>query len=403
MLDITLPEIEQIVTEPDYARFKMEPLEPGWGTTLGNALKKILLNSLPGAAVTAIKLDPAPDDEGRLPQIEEDLIDIILNVKQLRLRYRGEQPQRMVLHTGSFANGRRVLTAADADMADGVEVLNPEVELLTLNKGRRDPLYVELMVERGYGYSPAEARMDSTPLDMVPIDAMYSPIARVNYVVERTRLGQRTDYDRLMLDIWTDGTIEPVEALRQAAQILTKHGQIIASFSGGLYELAEEAEERVPSMVPELERIPIDSLNLTSRTFNALKRAYIDTVGQVLKMNDNDLLALRNFGDKALDELHEKLQEKGYEPPSGGVAPSASGLLPSRTPAAPEPAAPAEEQRGGRRSKPKKGTRLTSLSDLASLADDMDEDEELYSLAIVTLQFLRGERQFAPYLSPFCG
>lgn len=375
LLDITLPEIEQTATEPDYARFKMEPLEPGWGTTLGNALKKILLNSLPGAAVTAIKLDPAPDDEGRLPQIEEDLIDVILNVKQLRLRYRGDEPQRMVLHTNTYPNGRRVLTAADAELAEGVELMNPEVELITLNKGNRDPLNVELMVERGFGYSPAESRMDSTPMDMVPIDAMYSPISKVTYVVERTRLGQRTDYDRLILEIWTDGTIEPVEALRQAAQILTKHGQIIAGYSGGLFELAEEPVERAASVVPELERIPIDSLDLTSRTFNALKRAYIDTVGQVLTMNDGDLLALRNFGDKALDELHQKLQAKGYEPATGGAAASASGLLPSRTPIAPEPVAPTEDEAKGRRGKPKKGTRLTSLSDLASLAD-MDEDEE---------------------------
>lgn len=371
LLDITLPEIEQTVTEPDYARFKLEPLEPGWGTTLGVGLKKILLNSLPGAAVTAIKLDPPPDDEGRLPQIEEDLIDVILNVKQLRFRYRGEEAQRVTLHTATFANGRRVLTAADAEMGDGVEVMNPEVELLTMNNQSRDPLNVEMQVERGYGYSPAEEHMDSTPLDMVPIDAMYSPISKVTYTVERTRLGQRTDYDRLIIDIWTDGTIEPVEALRQAAQILTKHGQIIASFSGGLFDVEEEPEAAPVGAVPELDRIPIDSLDLSSRTFNALKRAYIDTVSQVLKMNDNDLLALRNFGQKALDELHERLQARGYEGPSGAATPSASGLLPGRPTAEPAP----EEEERGRKGKPKKGTRLTSLSDLAALAD-FDDDEE---------------------------
>ncbi len=380
LLDITLPEIEQIATEPDHARFKMEPLEPGWGTTLGNALKKVLLNSLPGAAVTAIKLDPPPDDEGRIPQIEEDIIDLILNAKQLRLRYRGEQPQRMILHTGTFANGRRVLTAGDAELADGLELLNPEVELLTISNASRDPLNVELMIERGYGYSPAEAHMDSTPLDMVPIDAMYSPISRVNYVVEHTRLGQRTDYDRLILDIWTDGTIEAVEALRQAAQILTKHGQIIASFSGGLFDLAEEVELPAPPVNTELARVPIDSLDLSSRTFNALKRAYIDTVGQVMTMGDNELLALRNFGQKALDELHEKLQAKGFEGGGVATAPSASGLLPGH-PTTAEPEVDEDKGRKGKKEKPGKGTRLTSLSDLAALADldDEDEDEELSS------------------------
>lgn|GEM_PF-683297 len=373
MLDIILPEIEQIVTDVDHARFKIEPLEPGWGYTLGNALRRILTNSLPGAAVTAVKLSAEPGADGRLPQIEEDIIDVILNTKQLRLRYRGDQPVRVHLKVDGKKGS---LTAANLQLPEGVEVMNPDSELVH-STGSKGGLEIEMLVQQGFGYSPAEQHAEYTPFDMTPIDALYSPIPRLNYVVEHTRLGQRTDYDRLLLDIWTDGSIEPVEALRQAAQILTRHGQIVASFSGTIVEDEVEEVEEVPVTSPSI-NIPIEQLNLTSRTFNALKRAYIDTVGQVLTMTDNELLGLRNFGQKALDELREKLVERGL---AGEAA--ANPLRGSLTPMGHEQGgdddsgqdAPEQTTRSSKKTS-KQGSRLTSLSELATLAPDLDSEDQ---------------------------
>lgn len=320
MFDVRLPEITRDTTDDNYGRYRIEPLQPGWGTTIGASLRRILISSLVGAAVTGIRLPEMPDDPNEIPGISEGLIDLVLNVKQLRFRVPAQSDGeatsfRVTLRSDGATAGE--ITASSLELPEGVELVDPDAVVATGN-GDGTPFEIEMLVESGRGYGLADMRSD-LPGDMIPVDAMYTPVPRVNYVVEHTRVGQMTDYDRLLLEIWTDGTIEPDDALSQAAHILTQYATSVARYGRDISDL--DLEEVTPPAEDDTNR-PIEVLSLSMRTTNALKRANISTIAQVLAMSDNDLLHLRNFGQKSLVEIREALTANGYEVssemPSGG-------------------------------------------------------------------------------------
>ena len=311
MFDVRLPEITRDAEGDNYGRYRIEPLQPGWGTTIGASLRRILISSLVGAAVTGIRLPEMPDDPNEMPGIAEGLIDLVLNVKQLRFRVpaeQGEEPVRVALRVDGTARAGEEITAERLELSEGVEVVDPYMLIATAS-GDGATFEMELLVETGRGYGAAEVRADLPP-DVIPVDAMYTPVPRVNYLVEHTRVGQMTDYDRLMLEIWTDGTINPDDALSRAAQILTQYATSVARYGRDASEL--ELEEAVQPEEDDTNR-PIEVLDLSMRTTNALRRANITTIGQVLAMSDSDLLHLRNFGQKSLTEIREALTAHGYE------------------------------------------------------------------------------------------
>jgi DNA-directed RNA polymerase subunit alpha len=312
VFNIQLPQIERAQAGTNYALFRIEPLEPGWGHTLGAALRRILLSSLPGAAVTAIRVDPLSEDMSGVEGVQEDLLDIILNVKQVRLRAENDalhEAQLVGLRERSERNGGAVLTAADLAVPEGVEVLNPEHVLATLERPDA-PVELEVLMGEGRGYVPADQHAD-TPMDMIPVDAIYTPIPRVNYIIEHTRVGMMTNYDRLLLEIWTDGTITPDDAISQASRILTRYATSIASFGQETEAIPEVAPQAGPAPAPSAANMTLDDLKLSVRTLNALKRANINSVAQVLATSDQDLMGLRNFGLKSLDELKAALEANG--------------------------------------------------------------------------------------------
>jgi DNA-directed RNA polymerase subunit alpha len=300
------PTIETDVLTRDYGRFSLSPLEGGYGTTLGNALRRVLLSSLSGAAVTAVKIDGVHHEFSPIPHAKEDTTQLILNLKELRLRSNAENGARLFLE----ARGEGVVTAADIQAPPEVEILNPELELLTLDSNDAN-IEMEFVVGTGRGYSPAEERSELY-LGELPVDAIFSPIRKAAYSVEQTRVGRMTNFDRLTLEVWTDGTITPTDAVRHSAQILVDQFKLIASY--GLEPEEEEAaeEEGIPQAVYET---PIEDLDLTVRAYNCLKRAGITEVGEIierLRRGDEEMLVIRNFGQKSLEELKERLEEHGY-------------------------------------------------------------------------------------------
>jgi len=312
LLKFVLPKIECEASTKNYGRFIISPLETGYGVTIGSALRRVLLSSLSGAAVTSLRVGGVFHEFSEIPNAREDMTALILNVKKLRLHYFAEERVRLTLST----RGKSEVTAADIECPPDVEIINPELHLLTLDSSDSE-LDIEFTVERGRGYSPAEERED-LPIGQIPVDAIFAPILKTSFSLERTRVGQVTDYDRLILDIWTDGTVLPAEALSSAAQILARHLNPIASFSEVQPEELEEAvpeHEGIPSQIYDT---PIEVLELSMRAYNCLKRAGITKVGEVLdklsRGQAKELLAIRNFGQKSLAELLTKLQDKGYLP-----------------------------------------------------------------------------------------
>lgn len=303
-----MPKIEVVSAAENYGRFKIEPLDPGYGHTLGNALRRVLLSSMPGSAVTAIKIDGVYHEFATLPGVREDVTELVLNIKGIRVRSASEQPVKMLL----TRRGAGRVTAGDIDPPDGVEVVNPGHYIGTID-GDEGRLEVELTVERGSGYLAADQR-EMVPLGEIPVDAIFTPVPRVTYVVENTRIGQATDFDRLLLEVWTDGTVKPGDALSHAAAVLVQYSQTIANFN----RLAVEPEEQpAPSglAIPaDVYDTPIEDLDLSTRTYNCLKRADITKVGQVLQMDEKALLSVRNLGQKSMDEIRDKLNERGYIP-----------------------------------------------------------------------------------------
>jgi DNA-directed RNA polymerase subunit alpha len=322
MLDLALPKIECERAAENYARFRIEPLEPGYGHTMGNALRRVLLSSIPGAAITRIKLDGVYHEFATVSGVREDVTEIVLNVKGIRLRSYAERPVKLHLSK----QGPGVARASDIDAPSNVEIVNPQHYVATLD-GEDAHLDLELTVERHRGYLPVENR-DPVPIGEIPVDAIFTPIPRVNYVVEHTRIGGMTDYDRLILEIWTDGTIKPGDALSHAAQVLGQYSQTIASFSRADQPLElinggpAPAADGIP---PDVYDTPIEELDLTTRTSNCLRRADITKVGQLLQMDEKDLLAVRNLGSKSIDEIREKLVEHRFLPAPVAVAQNGDG------------------------------------------------------------------------------
>ncbi len=306
MLEIATPKIECVSSTDSFGQYKIEPLEPGYGTTLGNALRRVLLSSLPGVAVTGIRIEGVYHEFSTIPHVREDVTQIVLNVKRIRLRSYAERPVRLWLQ----ARGQGVVRAGDIECPSTVEIVNPEQVIATLES---DEAYLdmELIVDRGRGYQPAEAQ-ENLPIGQIPVDAVFSPVTKVNYVVERTRVGQMTDFDRLIMEIWTDGTISPGDALSYAAQVLVQYCSLIAEFSR--VEEVEEVEAAGMVVPAHLYQVPIDALELSTRTYNCLKRAGLTNVGQILEMDENDLLAVRNLGGKSLEEIKQSLLEHNYLP-----------------------------------------------------------------------------------------
>jgi DNA-directed RNA polymerase subunit alpha len=316
--NMVLPhKVEIDASTRNYGRFVISPLESGYGLTLGNALRRILLSSLQGAAVTSVRVSDVHHEFSAIPDVREDMTQLILQIKQLRLILEGEQARLRLEH-----RGEGTVTAADIRVPPEVQIINSDLYLFTVDSPSAH-IEMEMEVRAGRGYSPAEER-GRLPIGELPVDAIFSPVRRVNFEVERARVGQRTNYDKLVLEIWTDGTMRPQEALAQAGQILIRHLTVISGIDvdvlvGIMDEGDGKADDSAPAngKRPDLYVRPIEELDLSVRVFNSLKRTGITTVGDVLDMlerGQDAMLAIRNFGEKSLDELVEKLQEKGYLP-----------------------------------------------------------------------------------------
>jgi DNA-directed RNA polymerase subunit alpha len=306
VLNFVWPKIEREASSQNYGRFVISPLESGYGITLGSALRRVLLSSLPGAAVSSIRLSGVHHEFSPIPYVREDTTALLLNVKQLRLRSEVDEPVR--LHLEVRTEGP--VTAGDLICPPEVEVINPQLLLLTADSPDVD-LDLEFTVSRGRGYSPAEER-DKLPLGEIPVDAIFSPVRKANFTVSRARIGQQTNYDRLNLEIWTDGAITPEDALREAAGLLVRH---LTSIAGADVMPTEAMTAEIRGVPGRIYEVPIEELELTVRAYNCLKRAGITKVGEVLERlqkGEEEILAIRNFGRKSLHELVEKLDSKGY-------------------------------------------------------------------------------------------
>jgi len=303
MLIIQRPQVEAGEAEGNLQQFTIAPLEPGFGHTLGNSLRRTLLSSIPGAAVTQVRFDEALHEFDVIPGVKEDVTDLILNIKDLVLTCSAEEPVTLRLD----ARGPGEVTAADIQTTADVEILNPELHLATVNaKGR---LAVDLTVEQGRGYLSAERNKRTSTIGLIPVDAIFSPVRRVAFSVEPTRVEQATNYDKLTLEIETDGSISPRDALSSAGDTLRNLVALIADLSDEPRGL--ELGEVAPSTAsPDLE-LPIEELELSERPRNCLKRARVDTIGQLVQKTEDDLLAITNFGSKSLDEVLQKLDERG--------------------------------------------------------------------------------------------
>ena len=307
MIEDVIAKVDVLHASDEFGRFQVEPLERGFGLTLGNALRRVLLSSLPGAAVTAVKVDGVYHEFASIPGVKEDTTELVLNLKQLRLKSYTDQPTQLRL----MASGPGVVTASDLIYPSEIEIVNPELYIASLDSADAR-LEVELTVEKGSGYLPSDGR-EAPTLGVIPIDAVFSPVRRVNYTVDNTRVGARTDLDRLTIEIQTDGTIAPMDALVQAATLLMDQFSVFAE----LHQPARRADRgsigtgSIPSHVLDM---PIEQLDLSQRTYNCLKRSQITKVGQVMQMSEDELLSLRNFGQKSLEELRERLREHGLLP-----------------------------------------------------------------------------------------
>lgn len=307
MIEIEKPKIETVEISDDakYGKFVVEPLERGYGTTLGNSLRRILLSSLPGAAVTAVQIDGVLHEFSTIEGVVEDVTSIILNLKQLSLKIYSDEEKTLEIDI----QGEGVVTAGDITHDSDVDILNPDLHIATLSKGAH--LHMRLTARRGRGYVPADGnKKEELPIGVIPIDSIYTPVSRVNYQVENTRVGQVTNYDKLTLDVWTDGSIRPEEAVSLGAKILTEHLNIFV----GLTDQAQNAEIMVEKEEDQKEKVlemTIEELDLSVRSYNCLKRAGINTVQELTHKTEEDMMKVRNLGRKSLEEVQEKLGELG--------------------------------------------------------------------------------------------
>ena len=307
MIEIEKPTIECIYSneDPNYGKFVVEPLERGYGTTLGNSLRRILLSSLPGVAVTSVKIDGILHEVSTIPGVNEDVTEIILNLKKLAVKLNGENTKRVLIN----AIGPKEVTAADILGDSDVEIFNPELHIATLEENAT--LIMEINLARGRGYVPAEMNKDeNTPISVIPTDSIFTPVRKVNFTVENTRVGQVTDYDRLVLEIWTDGSVTPSEGVSIGSKIMQEHLSLFVELTDSAegMEIMVEKEENQKEKALEM---TIEELELSVRSFNCLKRAAINTVEELTHRSEEDMMKVRNLGKKSLDEVKHKLEELG--------------------------------------------------------------------------------------------
>jgi DNA-directed RNA polymerase subunit alpha len=304
MLIIQRPEVEAGEPEGNVQTFTISPLEPGFGHTLGNCLRRTLLSSIPGAAVSQVRFDEALHEFDVIPGVKEDVTDLILNLKDLVLRCESEEPVTLRLDK----RGPGDVTAADIQTTAEVELLNPDLHLATVNQ--RGRLALDLTVEQGRGYLSAERNKRTSTIGVIPVDAIFSPVRRVAFSVEPTRVEQATNYDKLSLEVETDGSITPRDALASAGETLRNLVSLVADLSSQPKGLELGEVSPITAASPDLE-LPIEELDLSERPRNCLKRARVDTIGQLVQKSEDDLLAITNFGSKSLEEVLQKLDERG--------------------------------------------------------------------------------------------
>ena len=310
LINMVMPKIEREAEARNYGKFVISPLERGYGVTVGNALRRVLLSSLEGVAVSSIRVSDVLHEFSDIPGVREDVIQVMLQIKQLRLKLTGVDTTRMHLEV----RGEGLVTAADIITPPEVEIINPDLYLFTVDNAKTR-LDIELTVERGRGYSPANDRSGHLPIGELPVDAIYSPVKRVNWEVTNARVGQSTNYDKLTLEIWSDGTVSPEKALSTAAKTMIEHLRYIAGVREETLAIAMEKEVSGSRLSSEVAETPVEALDLSVRVFNSLKRTGITTVGDVLELlekGDQAVMSIRNFGEKSLDELRDKMREKGF-------------------------------------------------------------------------------------------
>jgi DNA-directed RNA polymerase subunit alpha len=315
------PRIEEVEADGNRSRFEVTPLQEGYGVTLGNALRRVLLSSLEGAAVTSLQISGVFHEFSTIENVKEDVTQIVLNVKKLRLRSFARHGVTLKL----VRRGAGPVTAGDIAESADVEIVNPDLVLLTLDSDSGS-IEMDLTVETGVGYRPAE-HTEEMPIGVVPVDAIFSPVRRVNYQVEKTRVGQMTNFDRLMIEIETDGTTTPQSALSQAADILVREFGRFAEIGRPAMPVGQEAPTAPGANILDA---PIEELDLPMRAYNSLKRNSITKIGQILSLSDDEFLRMRNFGQKSLDELKERLALRGFiSPESTSMSTDESDLPPS--------------------------------------------------------------------------
>jgi len=308
--NMVTPKIEREAEARNYGKFIISPLERGYGITLGNALRRVLLSSLEGAAVTSMRVADVQHEFSDIPGVREDVIRVMLQIKQLRMILHDVDTARLRLEV----RGAGTVTAADINTPPEVEIVNPELYLFTVD----DPganLEIEMSVEHGRGYSPADDRAGRLPIGELPVDAIYTPVRRVNWEIGYARVGQSTNYDKLLLEIWTDGTVSPEDALSTSARTLIEHLRHLAGISEETLSAISEISEEGSRLTSEMIETPIENLDLSVRVFNSLKRTGITTVGEVIELlekGEEAVMSIRNFGEKSLEELRLKMREKGY-------------------------------------------------------------------------------------------
>jgi DNA-directed RNA polymerase subunit alpha len=307
---MVMPKIEREAEARNYGKFVISPLERGYGVTLGNALRRVLLSSLDGAAITSMRIGDVLHEFSDIPGVREDVIQVTLQIKQVRLKLEGVDSTRMHLEV----RGEGTVTAADIVAPAEVEIVNPELYLFTVDNPKTK-LDIEFTVERGRGYAPAGEHSGHMPIGELPVDAIFSPVKRVNWEVTASRVEQSTSYDKLILEIWTDGAVSPERALSTSGKLIIDHLRLIAGVNEEMLTVVTEREVGGSRLSSELAETPVEALDLSVRVFNSLKRTGITTVGDVLDLlekGESAVMSIRNFGEKSLDELRLKMQEKGF-------------------------------------------------------------------------------------------
>lgn len=304
---VATPTVKEVLTRPDYGKFEIEPLEPGFGTTLGNSLRRVLLSSLPGAAITSVSIDGVAHEFSAIEHVKEDVTEILLNIKEINVTSHSADPVRLSLDV----RGPKDVTAGDIETPSDVQIANPEHHIATLDSPKAQ-LRMDLMVEQGKGYIAAEQnKKEGQPIGVIRLDSIFTPVRKANFFVEKTRVGQETEWDKLVVEVWTNGTIAPVEAVSRAAALFTEHLELFVRFGDNLVA-PQVRQTRGNDLPSRLADTPIEDLDLSVRALNCLKANDITKVGQLVAMKQEELLTLRNFGQKSLDEIREKLVQRGF-------------------------------------------------------------------------------------------